>query len=119
MVNLTLLLKKNLKCSLREANYITDIVKSYHLKESDNYYSLLPELLQIIEGGFNHEDKINDLSIILSLYFKNNPDYLYEDLTDEFIRNIIDNEMVEFKNRLSDSELNQIIDKVASIILKL
>lgn len=112
-------LQKELRYNLKEAKYVYDIIKAYSLKESESYYSLLPDLLQIVEGDFSQKDKINDLGIVLSLYYKNEPDYQDIEITSSFIEQDITNNMTEFRERLSDSEFNDLVQKIDSIFKKL
>jgi hypothetical protein len=112
-------LQEKLNCNMKEAHYIYDLVKSYSFKESDSHYSLLPELLQIIEGDFSYQDRINDLGIILSLFYKNDPDYQGLEINGSFIKRDLENNMPEFYKRLSDSELNDLVKKIESLYVKL
>jgi hypothetical protein len=111
--------KKELGCNFKEARYLKDIVKAYILKESDSYYSLLPDLLQIIEGDFSDQDRINDLGIVLSLYYRNEPTYQNADISASFIEQDIENNMTEFRERLSDSELVTLAKKIENLYFKL
>lgn len=112
-------LKEKLNCNIKEAEYIHDIVKSFAFKESDSYYSLLPDLLQIIEGDFSYSDRLNDLGIILTLFYKNEPQYQDQDITESFIREDIENNMPEFRKRISDSEFNELTLKIENLYFKL
>ena len=111
--------QKELGYNLRESEYLYDLVKSYKLRESDSYYSLLPDLLQIIEADFPEEDRINDLGIVLCLYYKNEPEYQNMDIVASFIGKDIENNMLEFRGRLSDLEFNKLIIKVENLYSKL
>lgn len=119
--DLSSLIQKKLGYNVKESNYIKDIYRSYLLKESDSYYSLLPDLLRILDSSLSEEDKINDLAILLSLYYKNEP--TYQDLDEvgvyEFIDNDINKNMVEIKDRLDNNQLEILIDKIISIYFKL
>jgi len=120
-LDLSSYIQKRLGYNLKESRYITDIVKSYTLKEANTYYSLLPDLLRILDSDLSEDEKINDLAILLSLYYKNEPEYLSLDEVgiNEFISNDINNNMVEVKDRLDNNTLSILIDKVISIYFKL
>lgn len=111
--------QKELKYNLRESQYLYDLIKSYKLRESDSYYSLLPDLLQIVEGEFSEEDRINDLGIVLGLYYKNDPEYQNTDISVSFIEKDIEDNMPEFRNRISNSEFNKLIIKIENLYSKL
>lgn len=121
MSDLSLYIQKKLKYNIKESNYIRDIVKSYLLKEADSYYSLLPDLLRIIDSDLSEDEKINDLAIILTLYYKNEP--TYQDLDEvgisEFVENDINKNMIEVKDRLDNNQIQVLIDKIISIYFKL
>jgi len=120
-LDLSSYIQKRLGYNLKESRYISDIVKSYTLKEANSYYSLLPDLLKILDSDLLEDEKINDLAILLSLYYKNEPEYLSLDEVgiNEFIENDINNNMVEVKDRLDNNTLSILIDKVISIYFKL
>jgi len=111
--------QEELGYNLKESKYLRDIVKSYILKESDSHYSLLPDLLQIIEADFSQKDKINDLGIVIALYYKNEPEYQNIDINSLFIEEDIATNIPEFRERLTDSEFEQLLQKIESILVKL
>lgn len=121
MSDLSLYIQKKLKYNVKESNYIRDIVKSYILKEADSYYSLLPDLLRIIDSDLSEDEKINDLAIILTLYYKNEP--TYQDLDEvginEFVENDLNKNMIEIRDRLDNNQIQVLIDKIISIYFKL
>lgn len=114
-------INKKLGYNLKESRYIIDIVKSYHLKESNSYYSILPDLLKILDSDLPEIDKIKDLAIMLSLYYKNDSDF--QNIDDSEIQSVITNDinsnMDEIKERLANNQLSDLIDRVISIYLKL
>ena len=114
-------INKRLGYNLKESKYIYDVFKSYSLKESNSYYSILPDLLKILDSDLSDVDKIKDLAIILSLYYKNDSDFQNIDKNEiqDIISNDIANNMNEVKERLANNQLSDLIDRVVSIYYKL